>query len=402
MLPSPSTVELGDWEHLQSDTTAADEATAEPDSPLSALDQRSDVDEEFDEDGVEDEAAAGSADPTSRTSPSSLHHHPLFLSSPHPASPTRRCLSGCLRSALAVVRPSNLALSFQSIGIIYGDIGTSSLYTFTAIFSPANTDPELSLDARNAADVIGVMSLLFWALTVVVSLKYVCIVMMADDRGEGGSFALLGLIRRHYRQKTSSPPPPADAEDSGLPEAAIGTTHLTASTDSDGGGESGSGHGGGGADVHGWLLRDPLRPLTLLSFFGACLLISDGVLTPAISVLSAVEGVSVANPSLSGLVVPLSLLILALLFIAQRFGTGGVARFFSPIMLLWFLTLLSLGLYNLATSPPALTLSILSSLSPHLAASFLYRHGVQSISHMAAVVLCVTGVEVQPHPSHIG
>ena len=291
----------------------------------------------------------------------------------HATTPSSAAACGdCVRGVLGV---GNMRLAYQSIGVIFGDIGTSPLYALTAIFSPSSDDPALTLDATNTADVLGVMSLLFWALTMVVTVKYVCIVLLADDRGEGGSFALLNLLRRHHPHSESNPPTPRAAFE---------------------GREDGDGHHeahAAPATSRRWLLSDPLRALTLLSFFGACLLIGDGVITPAISVLSAVEGIAVADSSLSGLVVPVSLLVLGLLFLAERFGTAGISRLFSPVMLLWFLSLFALGLYNLATAPTALTLSILGSLSPQYAAMFFYRHGAQSISHMAAVVLCVTGVE---------
>ena len=244
---------------------------------------------------------------------------------------------------------SNIRRSYQTIGVIYGDIGTSPLYTLTAIFTPSSSDTLLTLDASNTTDLLGILSLLFWSLTMVVCLKYVCIVLVADDKGEGGSLALLGLLRR-----SQSAAPPSSRQ---------------------------------------WLLRDSLRPLTLLAMFAACLLIGDGVITPAISVLSAIEGIAVHNSSLQPAVVPITLLVLVVLFLCQRFGTARMAGLFSPIMLLWFVSLLLLGLYNLSTAPSAATLVVLGSISPHHVVLFFYNHGLQSISHMAAVVLCITGVE---------
>ena len=307
------------------------------------------------------------------------------------------------RSIRKVFSGRNLRLSLQSIGVIYGDIGTSPLYTLTAIFSPSSSDSALTLDATNTADVLGVMSLLFWALTLVVSLKYVLIVLLADDNGEGGSFALLGLLRRHHPHSSHSVqshiPTPSSFTPSGTRASTPLPSEESPTTEACGGEEEDADHGSHHSHPSTpvshkrWLLHDPLRALTLLSFFGACLLIGDGVITPAISVLSAVEGIAVADTALSGLVVPLTLLILVLLFCSERFGTASISGLFSPIMLLWFLALFTLGLYNLVTSPSALTLSILGTVSPHYAVLFLYRHGVQSIPHMAAVVLCVTGVE---------
>ena len=323
-----------------------------------------------DHDESDDTAAAAIADSDDpfdalSTFPSTLKHATAQ------SSASRSC-GGCVRGVLGV---ENMRLAYQSIGVIFGDIGTSPLYALTAIFSPSSDDPALTLDATTTADVLGVMSLLFWALTMVVTVKYICIVLLADDRGDGGSFALLNLLRRHHPHSQSNPPTPRAAFESREDSDGHREPHAVAATS------------------RRWLLSDPLRALTLLSFFGACLLIGDGVITPAISVLSAVEGIAVANSSLSELVVPLSLLVLGLLFLAERFGTAGISQLFSPVMLLWFLSLFALGLYNLATAPTALTLSILGSLSPQYAAMFFYRHGVQSISHMAAVVLCVTGVE---------
>ena len=286
-----------------------------------------------------------------------------------------------LSSLSATLSRRNAALSFQSLGVVFGDIGTSPLYTLTAIFTPSSSDPALTLDPTVVEDVLGVVSLIFWSLTLVVSVKYVALVMQADNRGEGGSLALLALLRRYSRRPEQSSAPHAQDE---LAEAAL---------DDDDDDDRDQRQGEPTAEARSWLRSDSLRPLTLMAFFGASLLVGDGIITPAISVLSAVEGIAVADSGLQPLVLTASLLILVLLFLGQRFSTARISGLFSPFMTLWFLALLLLGLYNLVTAPPALALSVLSGLSPHFAGSFLWRHGYGSISHLAAVVLCVTGVE---------
>jgi KUP system potassium uptake protein len=189
-----------------------------------------------------------------------------------------------------------------------------------------------------AEGLFGILSLMFWALILVVTVKYVCFIMRADNHGEGGIFALLAIVPERYR-KSAKP-----------------TGRATA--------------------------------LALLAVIGAALLYGDGVITPAISVLSAIEGLTVASPRLEPAVVPLTCAILVALFAVQRRGTGGIGKVFGPIMAVWFTTLAALGLYHIAQRP-----EILAALSPHHAVRFFQTHGLQGGLILGSVVLAVTGGE---------
>jgi KUP system potassium uptake protein len=221
-------------------------------------------------------------------------------------------------------------LSFAALGIVFGDIGTSPLYTMRACLSASDAA------AFTSADVFGVLSLIFWALTLVVSLKYVTVIMRADNHGEGGIFALLALLpkRRH-------------------------------------------GPKGGVVGV-----------VALLVIAGAALLYGDGMITPAISVLSAVEGLEVAEPRLKPAVLPISCLVLALLFGFQHRGTGRLGRVFGPIMAVWFVVIGALGVVQIAHHP-----AVLAALGPQHAARYFAAHGLRSLLVLGSVVLAVTGAE---------
>ena len=221
-------------------------------------------------------------------------------------------------------------LGLAALGIVFGDIGTSPLYTLRACLSPRNA-PTFS-----AADLLGVLSLIFWTLTLVVSLKYVTVIMRADNRGEGGIFALLAL----------------------LPERPRATK-------------------GGVVGI-----------VALLVIAGAALLYGDGMITPAISVLSAVEGLEVAAPWLKPAVLPITCLVLVGLFAVQHRGTGRIGRVFGPIMAIWFLVIGALGLIQIAHHP-----AVLVALGPQYAVHFLARHGLRSLVVLGSVVLAVTGAE---------
>ena len=223
------------------------------------------------------------------------------------------------------------ALTLGALGIVFGDIGTSPLYALKACFAP---EYGLAVTPQNVS---GLVSLIIWTLTFIVSVKYVAFIMRADNCGEGGIFALLALI---------------------LP-----VTGQVRSTQSG-------------------------RVLMVLGLIGAALLYGDGVITPAISVLSAVEGLKVAAPALSHLVVPISIVILVLLFGSQRFGTARIGRVFGPLMLVWFVVIGVLGALALARAP-----SFLLTLSPVAGIRFLLSHGVQGLTVLGAVVLAVTGAE---------
>ena len=217
-------------------------------------------------------------------------------------------------------------LALGALGIVYGDIGTSPLYSLKECFSGPQGFPV------NDANVLGVLSLILWSLNFVVTFKYLSVVMRADNRGEGGILALMALAR-----------------------------------------PSGSGRG---------------RPLVMAGLFGAALLYGDGIITPAISVLGAVEGLSIATPALEHLVVPIAFVIILILFFFQRRGTAGVGAVFGPITAVWFLCLAALGVHGIMREP-----SVLRAINPWHAVDFFLRQGLTGVTILAAVILVVTGGE---------
>lgn len=221
------------------------------------------------------------------------------------------------------------ALTLGAIGVVFGDIGTSPLYTMKEIFAPATG---VSLDAHN---LIGVVSVIFWALMLVVTLKYVVLILRADNRGEGGGLALTAL--------------------------AASATQA----------------------------RPRLRHgLLLLGVFGATLFYGDSVITPAISVLSAMEGLELVTPVLKPYVVPATVIVLVGLFVMQRFGTGVVGRLFGPIIVLWFAVLGIVGAVHIVQQP-----AILAALNPLHALEFLTTRGWHLFAAVGAIVLALTGAE---------
>ena len=224
------------------------------------------------------------------------------------------------------------ALAVGALGVVFGDIGTSPLYTVQTVFNPTDPHP---VGATNES-IFGVISLIFWSVTIIVTVTYVLLVMRADNDGEGGILALITLIRRR-------------------------------------------GVRGG---------RRTKLVLAGLGVFGASLFFGDSMITPAISVLSAVEGVNVAAPSLSDLVVPITAAIILVLFIVQRFGTAVVGRLFGPVMAIWFIAIGACGIHGITARP-----EILKALSPTYAAGFLFGHFSVAFFSLAAVVLAVTGAE---------
>ena len=224
------------------------------------------------------------------------------------------------------------ALALGALGVVFGDIGTSPLYTIQTVFNPGDPHP-VPVSTEN---VFGVVSLVFWSVTIIVTVTYVLLVMRADNDGEGGILALITLISRR-----------------GAP---------------------------GG--------RRTKLVLAVLGIFGASLFFGDSVITPAISVLSAIEGVKVAAPSVASLVIPITAVIILGLFLLQRIGTGAVGRLFGPVMAVWFTAIGVIGVSGIAKHP-----GILKALSPSYALGFLFGHFSVAFFSLAAVVLAVTGAE---------
>ena len=216
--------------------------------------------------------------------------------------------------------------------MVFGDIGTSPLYTVQTVFDPGDPHPV----AVNQDSVIGIASMIFWSVVMVVTVTYVLLVMRADNEGEGGIMALITLILRK---------------------------HVT-----------------GGARTK--------MALAALGIFGASLFLGDSMITPAISVLSAVEGLKVASPSLDHLIVPIAAAIIVALFLLQRVGTRAVGRLFGPVMLVWFIAVAACGISGIASHP-----AILKALSPTYALDFFFNHFTTAFFALAAVVLAVTGAE---------
>jgi len=220
------------------------------------------------------------------------------------------------------------ALALAAVGVVYGDIGTSPLYTIKEIFGPFGV-------AASPSNVLGGLSLVFWSLVIVVSIKYLLFIMEADNKGEGGIMALMALAQRSVRP---------------LPR---------------------------------------LVPLVaILGIFGAALFYGDGVITPAISVLSAVEGLEVAAPGLAHLVVPLTLVIIVALFAMQRHGTARIGAVFGPVCVVWFLSIALLGLWGIMQNPV-----VLKAISPIYGVEFFLHNRVEAFLALGAVVLAVTGTE---------
>ncbi len=220
-----------------------------------------------------------------------------------------------------------LLLSFAALGVVYGDIGTSPLYALRVCFDGAHAA------GTSPREILGVLSLVFWALIAVVTVKYLALILRADNNGEGGVLALAALIAR------SAP-------------------------------------------------RKGRAVLVALGLFGAALLYGDGVITPAITVLSALEGLETLAPGFHHFVVPCTILVLVFLFLLQSRGTSGVAVLFAPVMILWFLTLAVLGLRSVLEQP-----SILQAVLPVHGARFLAEHGGRGFLVLGAVFLVVTGAE---------
>ncbi len=220
------------------------------------------------------------------------------------------------------------ALTLGALGVVYGDIGTSPLYALKEVFHGGRV-------AATHDNILGVLSLIFWTMTLIVSLKYVLLILRADNNGEGGLIAMLALA-----------------------------THAVADRPR---------------------LRDALL---MVGLFGTAVFYGDGVITPAISVLSAVEGLQVAAPGLHHVVIPITLVVLTALFAVQRFGTGGIGKAFGPVTLVWFIVLVAIGLPHILANP-----HVLVALNPLYAAGFFADNPLVAFVGLGAVVLCVTGGE---------
>jgi KUP system potassium uptake protein len=228
-------------------------------------------------------------------------------------------------------RSRGFALTLAAIGVVFGDLGTSPLYALRECFSPIH-GIEPSRD-----NVVGIVSLLFWCLSLIVCVKYLGIVLRADNRGEGGILALVSLVSRY------------------LPKGSVRRRSFFA----------------------------------ILGVLGAALLLSDGMITPSITVLSAVEGLEVITPGFKPYIVPLTLLILVLLFIPQSRGTAKVGRIFGPVISVWFLAMGALGVSAIAGGP-----AILAALNPLEAVGFIARNGMMSFGVIGSLFLAMTGTEV--------
>ena len=220
------------------------------------------------------------------------------------------------------------ALALGAVGVVYGDIGTSPLYTLKEVFGPHGV-------AATPANVLGALSLVFWSLIIVVSLKYLLFIMRADNKGEGGIMALMALAQRSVRD---------------VPRLRL--------------------------------------IIVMLGIFGAALFYGDGVITPAISVLSAVEGLEVAAPTLQRYVVPITVGVIVSLFWLQRHGTERIGAVFGPVCVVWFLSIASLGVVGIAHHP-----EVLRALNPYYGVAFFLRNHAEAFFALGAVVLAVTGTE---------
>ncbi len=225
-------------------------------------------------------------------------------------------------------KSSLAALTLGAIGVVYGDIGTSVLYAMKEVFGSGHV--EFTPD-----NIYGILSIFFWTLTVIVSIKYVTLVLRADNHGEGGLVAMLALASMAVKDRP--------------------------------------------------VLR---QRMLIVGIFGTCLFYGDGVITPAISVLSAVEGLEVVSPAFKKYVIPLTIIILFGLFAVQKRGTSGIGKFFGPITVVWFAAIAALGVYHIASHP-----EILWAISPHFAVQFMYNEPSITFLILGAVVLCVTGGE---------
>ena len=224
---------------------------------------------------------------------------------------------------------SMMALSLAALGVVFGDIGTSPLYAIREIFTISN-----NILALNESNMLGILSIIFWSLILIVSVKYITFIMRANNNGEGGIMALLSLANRNAKSKKKK------------------------------------------------------IIIMFIGMLGACMFYADGMITPAISVLSAIEGIELITPTFHSFIVPITLIIIFLLFWMQNKGSSTVGIMFGPVMLIWFITLAVLGIYNIIQAP-----YVLNALNPIYAINFFNSQFSIAFITLGAVVLCVTGAE---------
>jgi len=223
-------------------------------------------------------------------------------------------------------KQSAAATTLAAMGVVYGDIGTSPLYTLSVCFAAA----QLPL---NHANILGILSLIFWSILLVVTIKYVVFILRADNHGEGGIMVLMALARRALTGKAR-------------------------------------------------------RSIIVLGLFGAALFYGDAIITPAVSVLSACEGLKVISPGMAPFVLPMAVVVLVFLFLVQRFGTASVGRLFGPVMLVWFILIGLLGVISIAKTP-----DVLAAINPWYGFQFIAVHRWAAFLTLGAVVLSLTGGE---------
>jgi len=223
-------------------------------------------------------------------------------------------------------KQSMSAITLAAMGVVYGDIGTSPLYTLSVCFSAAHLP-------LTQANILGILSLIFWAILLVVTVKYVAFILRADNRGEGGIMVLMALARRYMTGRAR-------------------------------------------------------RSIIMLGLFGAALFYGDAIITPAVSVLSACEGLKVINPAMAEFVMPMAIVVLVALFLLQRVGTASVGRMFGPVMLVWFIIIALLGAHSIIKAP-----QVLAAINPMHGIQFILAHHWAAFLTLGAVVLSLTGAE---------
>ncbi|KAG9140483.1 hypothetical protein Leryth_016210 [Lithospermum erythrorhizon] len=263
-----------------------------------------------------------------------------------------------------------LSLAYQSLGVVYGDLSTSPLYVFKSTFAEDIEHSETN------EEIFGVLSFIFWTLTLIPLLKYVFIVLRADDNGEGGTFALYSLLCRHAKVSSLLSRQSADEELSNYKKDIISPSQTSFR-----------------ARLKSVLEKHRVlqRFLLILALIGACMVIGDGILTPAISVFSAVSGVelSMSKEHHKYVEVPAACIILIVLFSLQHYGTHRIGFLFAPVVILWLFCISSIGLYNIFHWNP----HVYQALSPYYMYKFLKKTQRGGYKALGGILLCITGSE---------